>query len=147
MGKGKSRVSLTKEMLLPLSTEKVRALSLENHLAFATVRAGRGDSEQIINLLRVVYLAFYLRSERTSGADLDLYRQAEAALDGCVERAEQGEKWLLLDHEQAAVERLLVVHDEQLAAVPKHRYLTAWDRLHRFMAGKLQSPIPVEEAT
>ncbi|WP_310030711.1 hypothetical protein [Paraburkholderia graminis] len=132
-------------MLLPLSTDKVRALSLENHLAFATVRAGRGDSEQIINLLRVVYLAFYLRDETASGANLDLYRQAEAALDGCAERAEQGEKWLLLDHEQAAVEGLLVVHDEQLAAVRKHRYLAAWDRLQRFGSGTARSPIPVVE--
>ncbi|MPV71349.1 hypothetical protein [Burkholderia sp. BE17] len=132
-------------MLLPLSTEKVRALSLENHLAFATVRAGRGDAEQIINLLRVVYLAFYLREETASGADLDLYRQAEAALDACVERAKQGERWLLFDCEQAAVESLLVVHDAQLAAISKHRYLAAWDRLQRFVTGTGRSPIPAAE--
>ncbi len=30
-------------MLLPQPTEKVRALSLENHLALAAVRGGRGD--------------------------------------------------------------------------------------------------------
>ncbi|MDN7629721.1 hypothetical protein [Burkholderia cenocepacia] len=95
-------------MLLPLSTAKVRSLSLENHLAFATVRAGRGGSEQIINLLRVIYLAFFLREETESGADLDLYRQAEAALDACVERAEEGGEWQLLDPEQTDVERLLV---------------------------------------
>ncbi|WP_227792112.1 hypothetical protein [Burkholderia sp. BE17] len=98
-------------MLLPLSTQKVRALSLENHLAFATVRAGRGDSEQIINLLRIVYLAFYLRDETAYGANLDLYRLAEAALDACVERAEAGEEWLLVDHEQVVIERLLTVHE------------------------------------
>ncbi|WP_091994104.1 hypothetical protein [Paraburkholderia lycopersici] len=132
-------------MLLPLSTEKVRALSLENHLAFATVRAGQGDSEQIINLLRIIYLAFFLREESASGADLDLYRQAEAALDACVERAEVGAEWLLLDPEQTALERLLVVHDEQLSAVPKHRYLAAWDRMQRFITGTGRSPIPIEE--
>ncbi|WP_053299222.1 hypothetical protein [Burkholderia multivorans] len=132
-------------MLLPLSTAKVRALSLENHLAFAAVRVGRGESEQIIYLLRVVYLAFYLGNEASSGTDLDLYRQAEAALEVCVERAERGEKWLLLDREQAAVERLLVVHDEQLAAVLKHRYLAAWDWLQRFVTSTGHSPIPVEE--
>ncbi|WP_442854999.1 hypothetical protein [Burkholderia sp. MSMB1552] len=36
------RSGLTREMLLPLPTEKVRALSLENHLALATVRGDRG---------------------------------------------------------------------------------------------------------
>jgi hypothetical protein len=122
---GKRKV-LTKEMLLPLSIGKVRSLSLENHLAFATVRVGRGDSQQVINLLRVVYLAFFLREQTASEAEIDLYRRAEAALDACIERAEHAEQWLLLDHEQKAVERLLAVHDEQLAAVPKHRYLAAW---------------------
>ena len=34
------RSVLTREILLPLPTEKVRALSLENHLAQATVRGG-----------------------------------------------------------------------------------------------------------
>jgi hypothetical protein len=139
------RMTLSKEMLLPLSIDKVRVLSLENHLALSTVRAGRGESGQIINLLRVVYLAFYLRDETALGADLAVYRRAEAALDACIERAEQGGKWLLLDHERAAVERLLVVHDGQLAAVPKHRYVAAWDWLQRFIAGTAISPIPVAE--
>ncbi|KVD02618.1 hypothetical protein [Burkholderia ubonensis] len=53
----------TKEMLLPLATAKVRALSLENHLALATVRAGRGDFDQICCLIRVVYLAYFMRGE------------------------------------------------------------------------------------
>lgn len=137
---------MTKEMLLPLSTGKVQALSLENHLALSAVRAGRGESGQIINLLRIVHLAFYLRDETASGADLDLCRRAEAALDACIERAERGKKWLLLDHEKAAVERLLVMHDDQLAVVPKHRYLAGLDRLQCFVSGAGGSPIPVEQA-
>ncbi|CAG9257915.1 hypothetical protein BDI4_570016 [Burkholderia diffusa] len=47
-------VPLTKEMLLPLSTEKVRSLSLENHMALAMVRSGNGNCDQVICLLRVV---------------------------------------------------------------------------------------------
>lgn len=49
--------------------------------------------------------------------------------------------WALVDDEVADVERVLVVHDEQLAAVPKHRYLAAWDRLQRFVNGARRSPI------
>jgi hypothetical protein len=141
VGKIHRRVHLTKEMLLPLPAETVRALSLENHLSLATVRAGRGGTDQIINLLRVAYLAFYLGDETASGFDFDLYRKAEAALNVCIERAERGEKWLLLDHEQIAVERVLIVHDEQLAAVANHRYLAAWDRLQRFITSKRCLPI------
>lgn len=73
------RSGLTREMLLPLPTEKVRALSLENHLALATVRGGRGDLDQVSCLVRVVYLAFYLRDATSAGADFDLFRRAEAA--------------------------------------------------------------------
>ncbi|HKU28654.1 MAG TPA: hypothetical protein VJQ54_24500 [Candidatus Sulfotelmatobacter sp.] len=142
MGRG-SRSALTKEMLLPLSTEKVRSLSLAHHLALAMVRSGNGDCDQVVSLLRVVYLAFFMRSETESGSDLDLYRRAEAVLDACIARAECGEPWMLHENEAADVERLLVVHDAQLAAVPKHRYLAAWDQLQRFVTGTRRSPIPL----
>ncbi|WP_175948849.1 hypothetical protein [Burkholderia pyrrocinia] len=136
-----SRPGLTTDLLLPLPTEKVRALSLENHLALTAVRGGRGDLDQVSCLVRVVYLAFYLRETTSASADFNLYRRAEAALNACVTRVEQGERCLLLDRELATVERILVVHDEQLAAVPWHRYLAACKRLqHHIVEGK-RSPI------
>lgn len=143
MRRRSSRSVLTKAMLLPLSTEKVRSLSLEHHMALAVVRSENGDCDQVVSLLRVVYLAYFMRSETEFGSDLDLYRRAEAVLDACIARAERGELWMLQSNEAADVERLLVVHDEQLAAVPKHRYLAAWDRLQRFVTGTGRSPIPV----
>ncbi|KML16343.1 MULTISPECIES: hypothetical protein [Burkholderia] len=132
-------------MLLPLSTEKVRSLSLEHHMALAVVRSGNGDCDQVICLLRVVYLAFFMRSETESGSDFDLYRRAEAVLDAYIARAERDEPWMLQPNEAADVERLLVVHDAQLAAVPKYRYLAAWDRLQRFVTGTGRSPIPCRD--
>ncbi|RQR72372.1 MULTISPECIES: hypothetical protein [unclassified Burkholderia] len=135
------RSGLTRDVLLPLPTEKVRALSLENHLALATVRGGRGDLDQVSCLVRVVYLAFYLRDATSTGTDFDLYRRAEAALNACVARADRGERCLLLDHELAIVERILVIHDEQLAAIPWHRYLDAWERLRHYIANGRRSPI------
>lgn len=141
-----TRPARTKEMLLPLSTTKVRSLSLENHLALATVRAGRGDFDQICCLLRVVYLAYFMRNETAAGEDLEPYRRAEAALDACIKRIEQDQPCLLLEQEQTVVERVLVLHDEQLAAVSKFRYLESWDRLQRFVTGGKSSPIPVPAA-
>ncbi|WP_367188808.1 hypothetical protein [Burkholderia sp. Ed8] len=135
------RLALTKGMLLPLSTEKVRSLSLEHHMALAVARSGSGDCDQVICLLRVVYLSFFLRSETTAGSEPDLYRRAETVLDACIARAECGEAWALYENELADVERVLVVHDEQLAAIPKHRYLAAWDQLQRFVMGGGRSPI------
>lgn len=133
-------------MLLPLSSTKVRALSLENHLALATVRAGHGDLDQICCLIRVVYLAYFMRSEMASGADLEPYRHAEAVLDVCIKRLERNEPCQFLDPEQRVVECILVLHDEQLAAVPRFRYLEAWERLQRFVASGRQSPFPVGTA-
>jgi hypothetical protein len=138
-------VGLGKEMLLPLPSGSVRALSLENHVAFAAVRTGRGGSEQIVHLVRVLYLAFFLRDEMAVGADLGLYRQVEAALDACIERGDRGESWLLLDREQAAVVRLLAVHDEQLATMTNHSYKVALDRLKRFRIGTGSSPISMDK--
>ncbi|KVG60127.1 hypothetical protein WS79_07280 [Burkholderia territorii] len=138
-----ARVPLTKGDLLPLPSAKVRALFLENHMALAAVRAGHGGAEQISCLLRVVHLAFYMRGETEAGADLNVYRQAEAALDACIACAEQGAAWLLLDREQSAIEQALVVHDEQLAAVPMYRYCTAWENLQRHMTGQRRSPVPM----
>ncbi|AYZ67458.1 hypothetical protein EGY31_30770 [Burkholderia multivorans] len=43
--------------------------------------------------------------------------------------------WGWFDDETADVERVFVIHDEQLAAIPRHRCLTAWDRLQRFVSG------------
>lgn len=128
-------------MLLTLSSAKVRALSLENHLALATVRAGGGELDQISCLIRVVYLAYFMRNETTSGVDLGAYRDAEAVLDACIKRVEQDEPCLLLDQEQRIVERVLALHDEQLAAAPKFRYLEAWEQLQRFVASGKPSPI------
>lgn len=64
------------------------------------------------------------------GPDLELYRRAEAVLDAYIACAETGESWTLHENEIADVERVLIVC-EQLAAISKHRYLAASDRLQR----------------
>ncbi|WP_232458841.1 hypothetical protein [Burkholderia ubonensis] len=141
------RPGLAKHLLMPLPTEKVQALSLENHLALATVRGGRGDLDQLSCLIRVVYLAFYLRDATSASAEVEPYRRAEAALNACITRVELGERCLLLDHELATVERILVIHDEQLAAIPWHRYLSAWERLQRYIVAGKRSPIAAAVGT
>ncbi|WP_241332054.1 hypothetical protein [Burkholderia cenocepacia] len=137
---------LTKIMLLPLSTEQVRAVSLEAHMALALLRSGNGCFDQAVCLMRAVYMAFFLRAETGAGANIDLYRHADDALAECNARAERGEPWRLLDDEAAAVECVLIVHDEQIAAVPRYRYRQAWERMHRVVAGRMQSPVAADEA-
>ncbi|WP_332452374.1 hypothetical protein [Burkholderia ubonensis] len=47
----------------------------------------------------------------------------------------------MLDAEKTAIERVLLLHDEQLATTPTHRYLDALDKLHRFAREGRASPI------
>ncbi|AOK02437.1 hypothetical protein WK23_27490 [Burkholderia vietnamiensis] len=135
------RKPLTKGEFVTLPSAKVRALSVEHYMALGTVRAGHGREEQISALLRVVCLTSYMRNETGAGADLSMYLQAKAALDACVACAEQGAAGLLLNCEPCMIEQILVVHDDQLAVVPMHRYCAAWENLQQLMTGRLASPI------
>jgi len=106
---------------------------LENHLAFAVVKSGMGDPDQVSRLLRVVYLAWFLRDASSTGDDIELFRQGERALESCIERSVSSKEWTLDEREQDVVGQLLSLHDAQLAAVPSHRYLRAWERLQAFL--------------
>ncbi|WP_082742318.1 hypothetical protein [Burkholderia sp. MSMB1078WGS] len=119
------RPPLTKAQLLPLPIDHARRLSLKHHLALALLCDGRGDVESIATLSNMLALAFYLRSD----GETELYRSADSALNQCIARAERGGKWILTDAERTALEALLRVHDEQLGAVPVHRYLRALEQV------------------
>ncbi|MBN3786127.1 hypothetical protein [Burkholderia sp. Ac-20353] len=135
----RGRRPLTKAQLLPLPADQVRRLSLKHHLALAVLRDGRGDLEAIGTLLNVLYLAYFLHG--ADDPDSACYRLAEAALDQCVARAERGASWTVTAGERAALEPLVLIHDGQLAAVPLHRYLDAWERVQCVTAPGGHSPI------
>ncbi|RQQ07107.1 hypothetical protein DF107_31670 [Burkholderia stagnalis] len=109
-----------------------RRLSLKHHLALAVLRDGRGDVEALATLVNVLYLAYFLRA--AGDAEHAPYRRAETALDQCAARAERGEPWSLTHDEHTALEQLVVIHDAQLAALPLHRYLAAWEHAARVSA-------------
>lgn len=118
------RLPLTEARLLPLPVDHARRLSLKHHLALALLCDGHGDVESIATLSNMLALAFYL----CSAGETELYRSADSALNRCIARAERGGKWILTDGERTALEALLRVRDEQLGAVPVHRYLKALEQ-------------------
>lgn len=140
---GGRRRSLTKAQLLPLSAIEVRQLSLKHHLALASLRTGRADVDAIATVLNVVYLAFFLRD--ASDRDVSPYRAAEAALNAIVERVRRAQPGEPNDDERAALERIVVQHDAQMATVPKYRLIDAWSRLTRIVQDCGTSPIPAPE--
>lgn len=115
----KRRTPFTKEILLPLPATRGRALALENHLAFSTLRAGQGEFFQMGCLLRAIYLAYFIDIElaRPTAA---IFATAEQVLARSVVRWESGEGWSIGDNEWQIIASVLDKHDRQVARVPRH---------------------------
>jgi hypothetical protein len=135
-----SRVHLTRDMLLPLPSVRTQALSLEHHLALATVATGYSNADMVARLLKAFYMAFYLRDEALLSDDR-VFHHAQAALERCIGRTGQGEIGAMPDEDKAAIGRILLLHDAQLATTPSHRYLAALEKLNRLALMGLKSPI------
>jgi len=110
-------------MLLPLPAAEVRRMSLKNHLALAVLCAGRGTIEQLATLLNVVFVTHFLCD--CGPDDITPYTAAEDVLNRCTRRAERGEPLTPDASEATPLERVIAIHDAQLASVPVHRYLGA----------------------
>lgn len=132
----------TKAELLPLSAAHVRAISLENHLALATIRSGHGTSETMIALLRVLYLGYFIVEPDVSDSDLALFLAAEVLLQQSIDSATSELEWSLPTDRLGPIEQLLLRMDALVAGVPKFRYLEAWNKLGRFAESADLSPIP-----
>lgn len=136
------RKPFTREQLLPLPAARIRALPLEHHLVLVALRAGHGSGEQVGVLIKVVYLADFMADARRDPVDPALLRAAEAALHGCGLRAHQEANRTLSAEDHAVLTLVLVLHDDQLGALPVHRYEEAWVRIHAFVKSLVQSPLP-----
>ncbi|WP_423383715.1 hypothetical protein [Burkholderia sp. LMG 32019] len=134
----RGRRPLTKAQLLPIPAAELRRIQLKHHVALAALRDAHDDVAQLATLLNAIYLAYFL-----DPIDPGPFRRAEAALQDCADRAERGESSALTDLERVAVEHVLGHLDAQLAAVPMHRYVAAFERLQRVTtADAIASPIP-----
>lgn len=136
----KKRKHLTKDQLLPLPAESVRALSLEAHIALSVLRRGRGEAMQIGCLAKTIYLAYFMR-DITPGAEIDQFQTAELIVENCIDRALRGEQWELRETDYSAIERILLLYDAQLAAAPAYRFADAWQKFLNVVVGSSQTPI------
>jgi hypothetical protein len=93
-------------------------------------------------LLKIVYLAYFLSDAGAEPGEIEIFCAAEVALEHSVTCAEQGEGWSLSDADQVALQRILALHDRQIACVPAHRYEKARPRLQRFTDSDSGSLIP-----
>jgi hypothetical protein len=104
-------------MLLPYTVAYVRQAVLRNHLALAAFRCGQGNGELLAELVKALYVAWYLQDAGYGELDHALYLEAERILDLAARNASKG-IWLIEAKDCLPVTRLLDLHEQQLLCAP-----------------------------
>lgn len=134
---------MSKAMLLPLSSDSVRELSLAHHLALWACLGNAGNSNLLHEVFRVVYLTYFLQEAGFGNADLDLYRRAEASLLRSLRRAERERVWRIDGQDATVFEEIVRLSDQQLSTAAMRFIVNARERLERFIRGEDRSPFLV----
>jgi len=132
---------LTKSALLPMPAQSARELSLAHHLALAACRSDSGNRHQINELVRSVYLAYFLQRMGFGDMPFECYKHAEAAFENALAVAAKSARWMISEQDAPVIERLLALHDWQLSEAPMHRVVEAEKQLRQFIAGTGVSPL------
>ena len=138
---GAHRNPLSKSLLLPMSAQSAREMSLAHHLALAACRGDSANRHQINELVRSVYMAYFLQRMGFGDMPFECYEHAEAAFENALAVAAKSARWMISEQDAPAIERLLALHDWQLSEAPMHRVAEAEKQLRQFLAGTDVSPL------
>jgi hypothetical protein len=138
---GASRKPLSKSLLLPMSAQSAREMSLAHHLALAACRGDSANRHQINELVRSVYMTYHLQRMGYGDLPFQCYDRAEAAFENALAVAAKCSKWIICEQDAPVIERLLTLHDQQLSEAPMHRVVEAEKQLRQFLAGTGVSPL------
>jgi hypothetical protein len=122
---GANRKPLSKSLLLPMAAQSARDMSLAHHLALAACRGDSGNRHQINELVRSVYMAYFLQRMGFGDIPFECYERAEAAFGNALAVATKCAKWMISEQDAPVIERLLALHDQQLIEAPMHRVVEA----------------------
>lgn len=137
---GGPRKPLSKSSLLPTPKQAACDLSLAHHLALATCRDNKGNRHQIGELLRAIYMAYFLQCMGFGDAPFECYEHAEAVKNSIAFATKSGELQVC-EQDVEKIVPLLLIHDRQLAQAPLHYVVQAEKRLFAFMAREADSPL------
>jgi hypothetical protein len=132
---------VSKSSLLPMSAQSAREMSLAHHLALAACRGDSANRHQINELVRSVYMAYFLQRMGFGDIPFECYEHAEAAFESALAVAAKCGKWIINEQDAPVIERLLALHDQQLSEAPMHRVVEAEQQLRQFLAGTDASPL------
>jgi hypothetical protein len=93
-----NRKPLSKSLLLPMLAQSARDMSLAHHLALAACRGDSGNQRQINELVRSVYMAYFLQRMGFGKAPFECYEHAEAAFENALAMATKSTP---VDHRRA----------------------------------------------
>lgn len=126
-------------MLLPHSATYVREQSLHWHLALAAFRVGKGNGDLLAELVKALYLAWYLQQAGFGAAKHELYIEAERILDAAARNASKN-MWLIEAVDSLAITGILDLHEQQLSSAPVYAVREAQQRLLHFGKSDKLSP-------
>jgi hypothetical protein len=87
-------------------------------------------------------VAWFLQQDGYGSEPVGRFKTAEYAFEAPLELARASNEWVLAEDTVPAFERLLALHDAQLATAPLHKVINAERRLRQFLAGTASSPVP-----
>lgn len=131
--KGVRRAPLTRTQLLPMKPTAACAVSLRNHLALVTMRAGRGNADLASELIKTLYLAYFVCDKERLEPPIATYVEAEAVLKICIQESEAADEWRIAEDRCGAIGAVLCAYDRQLSSAPLHRVEVATERLDRIL--------------
>ena len=123
------RAPLTRDQLLPITAATARAISLRHHMALVAMRNGRGNADQASELIKSLYLTYFICAKDRLDPSITTYLQAEAVVQACIHDSVPADAWRIAEDQCEAIEAVLCVHDAQLASTPHHRIEEAKSRL------------------
>ncbi|HEV2595387.1 MAG TPA: hypothetical protein VGU01_09345 [Sphingomicrobium sp.] len=138
-GSQSGRKPLGKTMLLPHTATFVREQSLHWHLALAAFRVGKGNGDLLAELVKALYLAWYLQEAGFGAAERELYLDAERILDAAARNASKN-IWLIEGADCLQITGILDLHEQQLQRAPVHAVGDAQQRVLHFGKSDKRSP-------
>jgi hypothetical protein len=114
---------LTKALLLPMDRASASEQSLANHLALVACRSGHGNGHLVNELMRAVYLSWFLQRAGYGTCPAEQFKVAEYAVEATLSHAHERGEWRLPVETIVDFEALLALHDSQLASAPLHEVL------------------------
>lgn len=132
-GVHRTQSRLNKKLLLPVDRTFATKLCLTHHLSLAACREDAGSDFLMSQLVRSLYMTYFLWRDGFGKAMPQLFEDAEGALEASLNKGRNSGVWRMDAECVEVIGKVLLIHDDQLAAAPLHRVLDAEANVYGFL--------------